>query len=111
MIYLFTDFGAADIYVGQVKSRLALHAPDVPVIDLLHEAAIFRVSAGAHMLCALATELPRGSVILAIVDPGVGTARRPIAAHMRDCWFVGPDNGLLSVLAARSANVSLQEIV
>ncbi len=74
-IFLFTDFGAADLYVGQVKAVLQQHAHDVPVIDLLHEAPAFDVHAGAHLLSALAAQIPPGSVTLAVVDPGVGGAR------------------------------------
>jgi len=110
VIFLFTDFGAGDIYVGQVKARLALLAPGVPVIDLLHDAAPFRVQASAHLLCALADDQTSGSVTLAVVDPGVGTVRRPVAVRMRESWFVGPDNGLISVLAARSDLVEVHEI-
>jgi S-adenosylmethionine hydrolase len=111
VIYLFTDFGAADIYVGQVKARLAMAAPGIPVIDLLHDAPAFRVQACAHLLCALTADQAPGSVTAAVVDPGVGTSRRPIAVRMRESWFVGPDNGLLSVLAARSDQVAVHEIV
>lgn len=60
MIFLFTDFGAADIYVGQVKAVLQQHAPKVPVIDLLHDAPSFNVKAGAHLLAALALAGPGG---------------------------------------------------
>ena len=102
MIFLFTDFGAADLYVGQVKAALHGHAPGVPVIDLLHEAPAFNAKAGAHLLAALAGQLPAGSVTMAVVDPGVGGKRNPIAVLADDRWFVGPDNGLISVVAARA---------
>jgi S-adenosyl-L-methionine hydrolase (adenosine-forming) len=102
MIFLFTDFGAADLYVGQVKAVLHQHAPGEPVVDMLHEAPAFNVKACAHLLAALASRIPPGSVTLAIVDPGVGGARRPVAVLAGDRWFVGPDNGLLSVVAARA---------
>ncbi|MFN7086371.1 MAG: S-adenosyl-l-methionine hydroxide adenosyltransferase family protein [Burkholderiales bacterium] len=106
-IYLFTDFGAADIYVGQLKSVLYRHAPDAPVIDLLHEADPFNVRAGAHLLAALAAELPAESVTLAVIDPGVGGARAPVMLRADDRWFVGPDNGLLSVVAARARSAEI----
>lgn len=102
MILLFTDFGAAGIYVGQVKAMLQEHAPKVPVIDLLHDAPAFNVKAGAHLLAALAARLPKGSVTLAVVDPGVGGRREPLAVRADGHWFVGPDNGLISVVAARA---------
>jgi len=103
MIFLFTDFGAGDIYVGQVKAVLLQHAPKVPVIDLLHDAPPFNVKAGAHLLAALAARQPKDSVTLAVVDPGVGGAREPVAVLADGRWFVGPDNGLISVAAARAA--------
>jgi S-adenosylmethionine hydrolase len=102
MIFLFTDFGAADIYVGQVKAVLQQHAPKVPVIDLLHDAPPFNVKAGAHLLAALAARIPPGSVTLAVVDPGVGGPREPVAVLADGRWFIGPDNGLISVAAARA---------
>ncbi|HKA39113.1 MAG TPA: SAM-dependent chlorinase/fluorinase [Burkholderiales bacterium] len=102
MIFLFTDFGAADIYVGQVKAVLHSRAPKVPVIDLLHDAPDFNVKAGAHLLAALAARVPKDSVTLAVVDPGVGGAREPVAVLADRRWLVGPDNGLLSVAAARA---------
>jgi hypothetical protein len=101
MIFLFTDFGAADIYVGQVKAVLQQHAPKVPVIDLLHDAPAFNIKAGAHLLAAFAARLPRDSVTLAVVDPGVGGSREPVAVLADGRWVVGPDNGLISVAAAR----------
>jgi hypothetical protein len=102
VIFLFTDFGAADIYVGQVKAVLQSQAPKEAVIDLLHDAPAFNVRAGAHLLAALAVRLPRGSVTVAVVDPGVGGPRAPVAVLADGRWYVGPDNGLISVAAARA---------
>jgi S-adenosylmethionine hydrolase len=102
MIFLFTDFGPADLYVGQVKTVLHQHAPRETVIDLLHDAPAFNVRAGAHLLAALAARLPKDSATLAVVDPGVGGAREPVAVAADGRWLVGPDNGLLSVAAARA---------
>ncbi|MBI4195973.1 MAG: SAM-dependent chlorinase/fluorinase [Betaproteobacteria bacterium] len=104
-IFLFTDFGASDIYVGQVKSALLRDAPDIPVIDLLHEAPPCNVRAGAHLLAALSRQILPGSVTLAVVDPGVGGGRHPVMVQADGNWFVGPDNGLLSVVAARAQEV------
>ena len=109
-IFLFTDFGAADIYVGQVKAVLAREAPGVAIIDLLHEAPAFNVRAGAHLLAALAAQIPAGSVTLAVVDPGVGSVRAAVALEADGRWLVGPDNGLMSVLAARAAKTSVWRI-
>ncbi|MBI4190017.1 MAG: SAM-dependent chlorinase/fluorinase [Betaproteobacteria bacterium] len=110
MIFLFTDFGAADLYVGQVKAVLHQQARDVPVIDLLHAAPAFNVRATAHLLAALAQQIPPGSVMLVVVDPGVGGARDAVALNADGNWFVGPDNGLLSVLANRARTRSYWRI-
>lgn len=111
MIVLFTDFGVRDPYVGQVKARLAEHAPDQLVVDLLHEAPDFNPHAGAHLLAALAPSFPPGSVFLAVVDPGVGTPRDAVVVLAGGHWFVGPDNGLLSIVAARYTDTQLWRIV
>jgi len=110
VIFLFTDFGTADIYVGQVKIALHQRAPKVPVVDLLHDAPEFNVKAGAHLLAALAGRIPEGSVTLAVVDPGVGGLRDPVAVVADGRWYVGPDNGLISVVAARAAKVEVFSI-
>lgn len=110
MIVLFTDFGARDPYVGQVKARLAEQAPAQQVVDLLHEVPDFNPHAGAHLLAALASGFPAGSVFLAVVDPGVGTPRDAVVVMAGGRWFVGPDNGLLSVVAARHADSRLWRI-
>jgi hypothetical protein len=102
MIVLFTDFGADDIYVGQVKAVLLQHAPNVPLNDLLHGAPSFDPRHAAHLLVALQAQYPRGSVFLAVVDPGVGSEREAAVVHAGGKWFVGPDNGLLSVVAGRA---------
>jgi S-adenosyl-L-methionine hydrolase (adenosine-forming) len=104
MIVLFTDFGTDDIYVGQLKASLFAHLPDgTGVIDLLHSAPSFHVRAGAHLLAALQNPFPAGTVFLAVVDPGVGTSREAVIVQADGKWYVGPDNGLLSVAAARAA--------
>ena len=110
MIVLFTDFGVRDPYVGQVKARLAEQAPAQQVVDLLHEAPDFNPHAGAHLLAALAIGFQPGSVFLAVVDPGVGTPRDAVVVLAGGRWFVGPDNGLLSVVAARHPDSKLWHI-
>ena len=110
MIFLFTDFGATDLYVGQVKAAIEAAAPGIRIIDLLNDVPRFEISAAAHLLAALAQHLPSASVTLAVVDPGVGTDRRPVVLRCDERWFVGPDNGLLSVLAARCRAPEVWEI-
>jgi len=110
VIVLFTDFGTRDPYVGQVKARLAEHAPSQQVVDLLHEVPDYNAHAGAHLLAAFAARFPPGCTFLAVVDPGVGTPREAVVVLADGRWFVGPDNGLLSVLAARHADTRLWRI-
>ena len=110
MIVLFTDFGVRDPYVGQLKARLAEGAPGQQVVDLLHEVPDFNPHAGAHLLAAFAPGFPPGSVFLAVVDPGVGTPRGSVVMLAGGRWFVGPDNGLLSVVGARHEGVKLWRI-
>jgi S-adenosyl-L-methionine hydrolase (adenosine-forming) len=74
----------------------------VPVIDALHDAPDFGIEPAAHLLCALSHEYPRGSVFLAVVDPGVGTGRDAIVVKADGRSFVGPDNGLLSIVWQRA---------
>jgi S-adenosylmethionine hydrolase len=110
-IMLFTDFGADDLYVGQVEAMLDRYAPGVRVIDLLHEAPPFNVRAAAHLLAALAHGLPRGHVFLGVVDPGVGSERGAVVLRADGRWYVGPDNGLLAVVAARAPSKSVWRII
>jgi len=110
-IVLFTDFGAGDLYVGQVKAVLQRLAPGVPVIDLLHEAPAFNVRASAHLLAAMVGWFAEDSVFLTVVDPGVGGVRKALVVKADDRWYVGPDNGLLSVIGARAVKGDCWRIV
>ena len=101
-IILFSDFGSSDLYVGQVEAVLDRYAPDVRVIHLLHDAPSFDIEASAHLLSALAHKIPKGHVFMGVVDPGVGTERGAVVVRADGRWFVGPDNGLFSVIAARA---------
>jgi S-adenosylmethionine hydrolase len=106
MFVLFTDFGSDGPYVGQMKAVLAQQAPDIPVIDLLHVAPRFKPQASAHLLAAYVSAFPKGSVVLGVVDPGVGSVqRKPVVAKISGRWFIGPANGLFDVLAARAVQV------
>jgi S-adenosyl-L-methionine hydrolase (adenosine-forming) len=104
-IFLFTDFGSNDIYVGQMKAVLHEMRPASAVIDLCNDAPNFAIESSAHLLAALAKRLPANAVTVAVVDPGVGGARDAIAIEADGRWYVGPDNGLLSVLAARATDM------
>jgi hypothetical protein len=112
MIALYTDFGADDIYVAQVKAVLLEQLEgSTPIVDVLHSVPAFDIAAGAHLLAALQTRFPHRAVFLAVVDPGVGTERDAAVVHADGKWYVGPDNGLLSVAAARAADARTWRIL
>ncbi len=110
MIVLFTDFGAVDPYAGQIKAKIAEHAPGQQIIDLLHQAPDYNAHAGAHLLAAFAPGFPAGAVFVCVVDPGVGTLRDGVVVAAGGRWFVGPDNGLLSIVAARQTDARIWRI-
>jgi len=96
LVSLLTDFGVQDTYVGQVKGAILRVGPDLRIVDLTHEVPAHDVRTGAFLLMTTVQSLPDGTVHLAVVDPGVGSARRPLALRTRrGDVLVGPDNGLL----------------
>jgi S-adenosylmethionine hydrolase len=103
VITLLTDFGTADGYVAEVKGVLLTLAPGVQVVDLTHDIPPGDIRAGAYALGRAWDAFPKGTVHLAVVDPGVGTDRRALAVESGGQRFVAPDNGLLSrVIEGRS---------
>lgn len=105
MFLLYTDFGWQGPYVGQMKALLASRCQNRPIIDLMHDVPTFRPREAGYLLGALAQWIRPGTVVLAVVDPGVGTERRALAAAVDESWFIGPDNGVLApvINAARGA--------
>jgi S-adenosyl-L-methionine hydrolase (adenosine-forming) len=99
VVSFLSDYGRTDEFVGVCHAVIADLAPKVRVIDITHDVAPFDVRAGALALVRAVQYLPSG-VILAIVDPGVGTDRRCIAVEVEDAVLVGPDNGLLTPAVA-----------
>jgi S-adenosylmethionine hydrolase len=100
IITLLSDFGTADAYVAAMKGVILGIAPEARLVDVTHAVPPQDVFAGALALRAAAPWFPAGTVHLAVVDPGVGTAREPIVIETATARFVGPNNGLLT-LAAR----------
>jgi len=100
LITLLTDFGAGDSYVGEVKGALLSHVHGVVLVDISHEVPPGAVRAGQYILSRTWHRFPQGAVHFAVIDPGVGTARRALAAQAAGHFFVAPDNGLLSFLPA-----------
>ncbi len=111
MIFIFTDFGTDGPYVGQMRAVLHRGAPAVPVVDLMNDAPPFAPELAGHLLAALTGITQPGDVVLAVVDPGVGTTREPLAVEADGRWLVGPDNGLLEPLIRRSPEVRPHRIV
>lgn len=109
MIVLFTDFGVAGPYVGQMKAVLYQQAPSVPLVDLMHDVPAFEPQAAAYLLASMVGEFPPESVFLCVVDPGVGSRRRPLVARINGRWFVGPDNGLFDIAARHALDHSKAE--
>jgi hypothetical protein len=109
IITLLTDFGLADSYVAEVKGVLLTRAPGVTLVDVTHQVTPGDVRAGQYLLARAWHRFPAGTVHFAVVDPGVGTARRALAAEVAGGGhrFVAPDNGLLSFLPADARFVSL----
>ncbi|MFW6059870.1 MAG: SAM hydrolase/SAM-dependent halogenase family protein [Phycisphaeraceae bacterium] len=96
LITLLTDFGTTDTYIGQMKGVIAAIAPEARVIDLTHHVPPQDITSGAVALDSAVDVFPAGTIHVAVVDPGVGSARRPIAARSDAFLWVGPDNGLFT---------------
>ncbi len=96
LVALLTDFGLQDPYVAVMKAVILGRAPEARFLDLTHEVAPQNVLQGAWMLKRVVRFVPRGTVFLAVVDPGVGTPRRNLAVFTQSFAFVGPDNGLFT---------------
>jgi S-adenosylmethionine hydrolase len=100
LITLLTDFGTVDTYVGQMKGVIAGIAPATTIVDLTHDVRPQQIEQGAFLLETAVEHFPPGTIHVAVVDPGVGTARRALAIRARsgpgERFFVGPDNGILS---------------
>jgi hypothetical protein len=96
VVALLTDFGLQDHYVGAMKGAILSACPEATLVDITHEVPAHDVAAGALALDASYRHFPEGTVFTAVVDPGVGSERRPIAARVGGWLFVGPDNGVFT---------------
>jgi S-adenosylmethionine hydrolase len=110
MIAIFTDFGIQGPYLGQMKAVLYHEAPGAPVVDIFPDLPPYNVKAAAYLLPAYSQYLPENAVCLSIVDPGVGTERRALVVYTDQRWYVGPDNGLFSILIRRDRKAQVFEI-
>ncbi len=105
-IALLTDFGPGP-YVGQVRLRLHDLIPDRPVVDLVNDLPAFRPDLSAYLLPCLLRDLPASCLCLCVVDPGVGGARDVLLLDADRHWLIGPDNGLLALVAQRARSPRL----
>src|SRR2546421_8718324 len=94
-----TDFGRADPYAGAMKGVVRSLAPDAVLVDITHDTPARDVASGAFPLPHAARWFPPGTIHVAVVDPGVGGARTPLVVEAGGAYFVGPDNGLLTLAA------------
>lgn len=101
VITLLTDFGQVDGYVGTMKGVILRLCPRATLVDLSHDIAPHALQQAAYVLSSAAPYFPSDSVHLVVVDPGVGTMRRPIIVRTRRATFVAPDNGVLTLALAQ----------
>jgi S-adenosylmethionine hydrolase len=110
LITLLTDFGAADYFVGALKGAILSINARARLVDITHEIPAHDVHAGAFTLLAAYDSFPPGTIHVAVVDPGVGSARRPLLISTHSHFFVGPDNGLFSYVCERERDVRVYEL-
>ncbi|MDE3103101.1 MAG: SAM-dependent chlorinase/fluorinase [Chloroflexota bacterium] len=110
VVGLLTDFGTRDHYVSSMKGVLLKAVPDVQLIDISHEIAPGDITEAGWVLNAAWRDLPEGSVVVCVVDPGVGSERRGIAIQAHGRRGVGPDNGTLELVARGSTDGEAVEL-
>jgi len=101
IITLLSDFGLKDPYVAEMKAVILSICPQARIVDITHEVEKFNIRMGAFVLASAAPYFPQGTIYVAVVDPGVGTKRRPIIVETQRSFYVGPDNGLLMLAAQK----------
>ena len=105
VIALLTDFGTRDYFVGAMKGAILSIAPKASIIDITHEIEPQNIRGAAFTFAACYRDFPKGTVFVVVVDPGVGSNRRAIAATSGGYHFVAPDNGVLSFVLAKNARL------
>jgi S-adenosylmethionine hydrolase len=110
VIALLSDFGTRDHYAGTMKGVILNICPDATLVDITHDVPAHDVLDGSLQLAAAAKYFPAGTIFLAVVDPGVGSARRGIAAEAGDYRFVAPDNGVLTSVLREWAPKKIVEL-
>jgi S-adenosylmethionine hydrolase len=110
LVTLLTDFGLRDGYVGAMKGVLLRRCPGARLVDLSHEIPPGAIDAAGYVLRQSAPWFPRGTVHVAVVDPGVGSARRAVVVTTEDHRYVAPDNGLLTLVLEEAPPVEVRSI-
>ncbi len=110
MLVLFTDFGLAGPYMGQMRAALHRDAPGLVIVDLFADAPSFDIRAAAYLLAAYAPDFPAGAVFVCVVDPGVGGGRPAMVLRAGGQIFVGPGNGLFEIIACRAPSFTAERI-
>lgn len=110
IITLTSDFGSRDYFTASVKGVILKINPTAQLIDISHEIAPQDIWESAYVLKQAYSYFPKGSVHLAVVDPGVGTSRRPIIVVTESYYFVGPDNGLFSLIYQEAERIRVHHI-
>ncbi len=110
IVTLTTDFGTNDHFVGAVKGVILEIVPEAAIVDITHAVQAFDVLDGALAIAQAYSYFPTGTVHMVVVDPGVGTTRRPILASSDGFHFVAPDNGVLSMVYAREERIRVRHI-
>lgn len=100
IVALLTDYGTKDQYAGSLRGAVLAACPDATVVDISHDVSPHAVREAAFVLRATVSAFPAGAAFVAVVDPGVGTAQRGIAIKAGGYLFVGPDNGIFSLVLA-----------
>jgi S-adenosylmethionine hydrolase len=101
IITLTTDFGGADHFVGTMKGVILSIQPGAQIVDISHEVTAFEIPEAAFLLSQAYPYFPKKTIHVVVVDPGVGTARRPILVEAAGQYFIAPDNGVLSMVYSR----------
>ena len=104
IITLLTDFGSQDYYVGAMKGTIFSINPGAIVVDITHEIPPQGIEAAAFSLLACYKDFPEGAIHVAVVDPGVGSTRKPILIECGEQFFIGPDNGIFSWICEREGS-------
>jgi S-adenosylmethionine hydrolase len=110
LITLLTDFGERDWFVASMKGVILSICPDARIVDISHQIAPYQITEAAYTLHACYRSFPKGTIHVCVVDPGVGSNRRPLLVSSSRYYFIAPDNGLLSFVIKEEGEVQVRQI-